>query len=559
MSEMKNSELRIALKARSVKAMETIVRTATQDIRRLKVPDSECPEDISPDGLRFEWRVPECTLVVFGANGDLTKRKLMPALYRLAHERRLSARFAVVGISLSPMSDDHFRQMMLDAVKRFSEDGSYDEDIWRTFAKRIFYISGDVGDRQLFQKLQRKLVEIDATLRTSGNVAFYFAIPPSKYMAAASNLGGAGLKHPSGWRRLVIEKPFGHSLASARELNNRLCDFFDESEIFRMDHYLGKETVQNVLAFRFGNVMFEPLWNRQYIEHVQITAAESVGMEDRGRYYQETGALKDMIQNHLLQVLASVAMEPGSSLHGQSASNERATLLQSIKPMNPEEIRLNAVPGQYGPSCMQGEEVLGFRQESGVNSDACTDTYAAVTVFVDNSRWTGIPFYLRTGKRMPKRVTEIAIQFAPALLPGLNGNVAEGAANQLILHIQPQEGISLRFSWKRPGRRMALRSASVDFSCRSSFGERMPSAYENLLLDAIIGDGTFYPRQDMVEASWKVVEPISNAWQDMKFDFPNYAAGTWGPAAADDMLARRGHLWRNSEQKVNCTARRGGI
>lgn len=546
MSETKNSQLRVTLNARPVKTMQPVMRAGTQEIRGHTVLDAMRLEDMSPEGLRFEWRVPECTLVLFGANGDLTKRKLMPALYRLAHERRLSTRFAVVGISLLPMSDDHFRQIMLDAIKRFSEDAAYDEDVWRAFAKRIFYMTGDVGDRQLFQNLERKLAEIDAALRTSGNVVFYFAIPPSQYMAAASNLGRADLRHLSGWRRLVIEKPFGHNFASARELNNRLCDFFDESEIFRMDHYLGKETVQNVLAFRFGNVMFETLWNRQYINHVQITAAESVGMEDRGKYYQETGALRDMIQNHLLQVLASVAMEPGSSLHGPSASNERAKLLQSIKLMNQEEIRLNAVPGQYGPARSNGEDVPGFRQEPGVDTDARTDTYAAMTVFVENSRWAGVPFYLRTGKRMPKRVTEIAIQFAPARLPGLKGKVAEGAANQLILHIQPQEGISLKFLWKRPGRRMVLRPASIDFSCRSSLGERLPSAYENLLLDAIIGDGTFYPRQDMVEASWKVVEPISNAWQEMKFDFPNYAAGTWGPAAADEMLARRGHLWRNS-------------
>jgi glucose-6-phosphate 1-dehydrogenase len=327
-------------------------------------------------------------------------------------------------------------------------------------------------------------------------------------------------------------------------LSDQLRDVFDESEIYRMDHYLGKETVQNILTVRFGNVIFEPLWSRQYVNHVQITAAESVGVEGRGSYYQETGALKDMIQNHLLQVMATIAMERGTSIYGPSASNERSKLLQSIKPMKPEEIRENAVPGQYGPAQRDHENLPGFRQELGVNAEARTDTYAAVTLFIENSRWVGVPFYLRTGKRMPKRVTEIAIQFNPAPLASLNSGGISGAFNQLILRIQPEEGISLRFLSKRPGARMTLRPASMDFNSGSSLGERSPSDYENLFLDAIIGDPTFYPRQDMVEAGWNVIEPIQNAWREMKFEFPNYAAGTWGPAEADEMLARRGHVWR---------------
>jgi len=348
----------------------------------------------------------------------------------------------------------------------------------------------------------------------------------------------------SGWRRLVVEKPFGHDLASARQLSNELHEVFDESEVYRIDHYLGKETVQNILAFRFGNGIFEPLWNRRYVDHVQITGAESIGVEGRGAYYQEAGALADMIQNHLLQIMATIAMEPSASFKANSVRDERSKLLRSIRAMTPEQVRENAVPGQYGPARIGGADVPGFRQEQGVDPQSQTDTYTAVTFFVDNWRWAGVPFYVRTGKRLAKRVTEIAIQFKSAPLHLFNEDGGEGAMNLLILRIQPEEGISLKFLSKRPGSGMTLRPVSMDFNYGSSFGERSPSAYETLLLDAIVGDPTLYTRQDMVEASWAVVEPIQNAWRAVKFEFPNYPAGSWGPSAADEMLARRGHTWR---------------
>ena len=496
------------------------------------------------DPLRFERRTPECAIVIFGASGDLTKRKLMPALYRLAYDRRLSAGFAVIGVSRTPLGDEGFREKMREAVRGFSEDTKFDEDVWNAFARGLFYVAGDAGDAALFGRLGQKLAEIEQARQTGGNVLFYLSLQPSQYAAAALGLGGAGLGKGNGWRRLVVEKPFGHDLASARELSGQIHQVFDESDVYRIDHYLGKETVQNILAFRFGNGIFEPLWNRRYVNHVQITAAESIGVEGRGAYYQEAGALADMIQNHLLQVMATIAMEPTASFRAASVRDERSKLLRSIRPMTPDETRVNAVPGQYGPARVGGEDLPGFRQEPGVDPRSGTDTYAAATFFVENWRWAGVPFYMRTGKRLPKRVTEIAIQFNPAPLAIFDGGGRESSPNLLILRIQPEEGISLKFLSKRPGAGVELRPVSMDFNYGSSFGERSPSAYETLLLDAIVGDATLYTRQDMVEASWAVVEPIQNAWRESAVDFPNYAAGTWGPAAAGEMLARRGHAWR---------------
>jgi glucose-6-phosphate 1-dehydrogenase len=487
--------------------------------------------------------MPECAIVIFGASGDLAKRKLMPALYRLAYDRRLGAGFAVIGVSRTPLGDDGFRQKMREAVRGFSEDTKFDEDVWNAFARGLFYVAGDAGDPALFVRLARKLAEIERERQTGGNALFYLSLQPSQYAPAALGLGRAGLGNGNGWRRLVVEKPFGHDLASARELSGQIHQVFDESDVYRIDHYLGKETVQNILAMRFGNGIFEPLWNRRYVNHVQITAAESIGVEGRGAYYQEAGALADMIQNHLLQVMATIAMEPTASFRAASVRDERSKLLRSMRPMTPDEIRVNAVAGQYGPARVGGEDMPGFRQEPGVDPNSGTDTYAAATFFVENWRWAGVPFYMRTGKRLPKRVTEIAIQFNPVPLTLFHGG-AENSPNLLILRIQPEEGISLKFLSKRPGAGVELRPVSMDFNYGSSFGERSPSAYETLLLDAIEGDATLYTRQDMVEASWAVVEPIHNVWRETAFGFPNYAAGTWGPAAADEMLARRGHAWR---------------
>jgi glucose-6-phosphate 1-dehydrogenase len=496
------------------------------------------------DPLRFERRVPECLMVIFGANGDLTKRKLLPALYRLAYERRLSAGCAVLGISRTPMSDDQFRGKMCESVREFLEDSPFDQDVWAAFAQGLFYMAGDIKDAALYPALAARLQEIEQARHTGGNVLFYLSTQPSQYIPIAQGLGSAKLGKGEGWRRIVVEKPFGHDLSSAQELSDELHNVFRESEVYRIDHYLGKETVQNILAFRFGNGIFEPLWNRRYVNHVQITAAESIGVEGRGAYYQEAGSLRDMIQNHLLQVMATIAMEPSATFRPNSVRDERSKLLRSIRVMKPDEVLEDSVAGQYGPARIGGEDVPGFHQEPGVKPDAQTDTYAAITFFVDNWRWAGVPFYLRSGKRLPKRVTEIAIQFNAAPLAIFNDEGGGTAPNLLILRIQPEEGISLKFLSKRPGAGMKLRPVSMDFNYGSSFGERSPTADEILLLDAIIGDATLYTRQDMVEASWAVVDAIQHVWDQTKFDFPNYAAGTWGPAAADEMLARRGHAWR---------------
>jgi glucose-6-phosphate 1-dehydrogenase len=496
------------------------------------------------DPLRFERRIPECAVVIFGANGDLTKRKLLPALYRLAYERRLSPGFAVIGISRTPMTDEQFRETMSSSVAKYLEDSPFDQDVWSGFAQSLFYMAGDVMDPAAFVALRQRLEQIEEQRQTSGNVLFYLSTQPSHYEPVVKGIGEAGLAKGKGWRRIVVEKPFGHDLASARALSEKLHEVLRESDVYRIDHYLGKETVQNILAFRFGNGIFEPLWNRRYVNNVQITAAESIGVEGRGSYYQEAGALRDMIQNHLLQIMATIAMEPSATFQPDAVRDERAKLLRSIRVLKAAEVLDNAVSGQYGPARIGGVDVPGFRQERGVDPQSQTDTYAAVTFFVDNWRWAGVPFYIRTGKRLPKRVTEIAIQFnaAPHAVFGDNGDGT--TPNLLILRIQPEEGISLRFLSKRPGAGMKLRPVSMDFNYGSSFGERSPTAYETLLLDAMIGDATLYTRQDMVEASWAAVEPIMHVWGEHKFDFPNYAAGTWGPKEADEMLARRGHAWR---------------
>lgn len=491
------------------------------------------------DPLRFERRVPECAIVIFGAAGDLAKRKLLPALYRLAYDRRLPASFAIVGTSRTPLSDDEYRERMREAVKQFSEDSELDEDLWKRFAGNLHYVAGDVKDPQLYSTVKEKLNAIGQT-----NVLFYLSTQPSYYTVIVDGIGHSHLAAslPGAWRRLIVEKPFGHDLGSAQELNARVHAVFREEDTYRIDHYLGKETVQNILALRFGNGIFEPLWNRRYVNHVQITAAESIGVEGRGAYYQEAGALRDMIQNHLLQVMATVAMEPSAVFEPNAVRDERAKLLRSIKIMSPEEVDSYAVPGQY----------RGFRQEPGVNPDAQTDTYAASTFFVDNWRWAGVPFFIRTGKKLPKRVTDIAIQYnsAPLALFGNGLSSGDGAQaarpNLLILRIQPEEGISMLFLSKEPGSGMRLRPVSMDFNYGTSFGERSPSAYETLLVDAMVGDPTLYTRQDMVEASWAVIEPILENWNNRRFDFPNYDPGTWGPAEADAMIARQGRHWRNS-------------
>jgi glucose-6-phosphate 1-dehydrogenase len=485
------------------------------------------------DPLRFERRVPECAIVIFGANGDLTKRKLLPALYRLAHDRRLTEGFSIVGNSRTAMSDEAFRERMGESVKKYSEDTEFDPALWERFARNIHYIAGDMNDPALYSALAEKTAATGQR-----NALFYLSTQPSYYRTVVDGLAHAHLNNGThGWRRIIVEKPFGHDLPSAHSLNAHLQAAFPERETYRIDHYLGKETVQNIFGFRFGNGIFEPLWNRRYINQIQITAAESIGVEGRGAYYQEAGALRDMIQNHLLQVMATIAMEPSAVFESDAVRDERAKLLRSIRIMKPEDVPRYSVAGQY----------KGFREEEGVDPQAQTDTFAAATFYVDNWRWAGVPFFIRSGKKLPKRVTDIAIQFkaAPLALFGDTGDTTQ-RPNLLILRIQPEEGISLRFLSKEPGNGMRLRPVSMDFNYGTSFGERSPSAYETLLMDAMLGDATLYTRQDMVEASWRVIQPILEDWGNRKFTFPNYDPGSWGPAEADAMLGRLGLRWRSS-------------
>jgi glucose-6-phosphate 1-dehydrogenase len=517
----------------------------------MSAPAAEATVNPFLDPLRFDKRAPECLVVIFGATGDLSRRKLLPALYDLARARRLSTGFAVLGVSRKPLSDDVFREKMRQAVERYSESGPVEPAVWEGFSQGLFYEAGNFDDPESYRRIANRCGAIAEARHIAGNILFYLSTQPSHYTRIAEGLGAAGLAGPAArdengapWRRLIVEKPFGHDLASARALNRALQKVFREEEIYRIDHYLGKETVQNILAFRFANGIFEPLWNRRYVRQVQITAAESIGVEGRGAYYEETGALRDMIQNHLLQVMATVALEPPPRFDPNVTRDERAKVLRSIRPIPHTAVLEYAVAGQFGPARVGGRMIPGYRQEPGVAPDSQTETYAAGVFFVDNWRWAGIPFYLRTGKRLPKRITEIAVEFIPAPLPLFQSDGASAEPNLLILRIQPEEGISLKFQSKAPGSGMQVRAVSMDFNYGSSFGLRLPSAYETLLLDAILGDPTLYTRQDMVEASWAAVEPILEVWRNTRFRFPNYPACSWGPPEADDLLARRGHEWR---------------
>lgn len=497
-------------------------------------------------GMRLEPTADPCAVVIFGATGDLTKRKLIPALYRLMQQQLVPAEFAILGTARQPLTDDDFRGIMRKAMRTFGDEESFDESVWKSFAEGIFYEPGDINKPETYAKLKSRLEEIDRQRRTQGNRMFYLATTPEFFAVAAEELGRAGMaktKAP-GWVRIVVEKPFGRDLQSARELNQSLAQVFNEDQIYRIDHYLGKETVQNLLVFRFANSIFEPLWNRDYIDHVQITNAEAIGIEDRGSYYERAGALRDMMQNHVFQVTSLIAMERPFSLSPDDIRDAKIEAMRAAQQIPQARVDELAVRGQYGPGVVLGESVEGYRQEPGVDAQSPIETFAALKLQFDNRRWADVPFYLRTGKRLPKRVTEIAIQFKPGAHQLFTDCDAPLKPNILVIRIQPNEGITVRFAAKLPGQAMRIREVNMDFRYGSSFGVKPPEAYERLLLDCMLGDSTLYARRDMVERCWEIVMPVLEKWETPPEDFPNYEAGSWGPPAGFSLIERDGRKWR---------------
>ena len=499
-------------------------------------------------GIRLERTAEPCIVVIFGASGDLTKRKLVPALYRLVQERLLPAEFAIVGLARTEMSTDDYRSRMKEAIEEFSEAKRVDEEVWNSFAQGVYYLTADINNPDDYVKLAELLDRIDHERGTQGNRLFYLSVAPRFYGEAVKQLGNHNLAKPQGkgWVRVIVEKPFGTDLESARALNRELLQYLDESQIYRIDHYLGKETVQNLLVFRFANGIFEPLWNRQYIDHVQLTNAEMVGVEGRGGYYDSSGVVRDMIQNHVFQVLSLVAMEPPVNLDSEAVRDEKIKAMQAARDFTAERVRAECVRGQYGPGSIAGKSVPGYRQEPDVAPDSATETFAMLKMYFDNWRWAGVPFYIRSGKRLPKRATEIAIQFKEAPLPLFGEAMQHMTPNQLIIRIQPDEGITMRFAAKVPGQTTNIRDVNMDFRYGASFGVQLAEAYERLLLDCILGDSTLYARADMTERGWEIVMPILNEWAATKDkgDFPNYEAGTWGPKESHELIERDGRRWR---------------
>jgi glucose-6-phosphate 1-dehydrogenase len=487
-------------------------------------------------------------VVIFGAAGDLTKRKLIPALYNLSSHGLLPAQCAVVGVARRALGDEEFRAQMAAELQRYATS-PVSPEVAASFTARHHFVGGDLNDPATYTNLRTRLEEIQARQSGSPNVLFYMATPPSAFGEIARGLASAGLAQGPGWRRVIVEKPFGHDLDSAVALNQELRAVLTESQIFRIDHYLGKETVQNLLVFRFGNGVFEPVWNRRYIDHVQMTVAEALGVEGRGAFYDEAGVMRDMIQNHMFQLLALVAMEPPISFQGEGVRNEKVKVLEAIRPMEPEQILQNTVRGQYSEGLVGGARVPAYRQEPRVPPQSKTETYAAVKLQVDNWRWAGVPFYLRSGKRLPRRATEIVISFRrPPLLLFQRTAVDEIKPNKLVVRVQPDEGISLWVQAKQPGPSITLAPVKLDFSYKDFGTQGETTGYEQLLYDCMIGDPTLFHRADMVETAWKIATPILDLWASLPArDFPNYASGSWGPAAADQLIERDGRAWSQPE------------
>ena len=497
-------------------------------------------------------------LVVFGASGDLARRKLIPALYNLAYQNLLPPMFTLLGFARTPYSDEQFRDLARQGIEEFGPFG-VDEHVWRGFSQGLFYQSGSYDDPDSFQQLAERTDQLSAERNTGGNRLYYLATPPSVYKSITSLIHGAGLCQTTGddLGRIVIEKPFGHDLSSAQELNEHLLHLFSESQIYRIDHYLGKETVQNILVFRFGNGIFEPIWNRNYVDHVQITVAETLGIGDRGGYYDKAGAIRDMLQNHMMQLVALTAMEPPVAFDAKAVRDQKVNVLQSIRPIAPAEIEDWVVRAQYGPGVSGGIEIPGYTSEKGVPAKSTTETYVAWKLEIDNWRWKGVPFYLRTGKALAAKLTEINIVFRkpPLLLFETMESEKIPPSNVLTLRIQPDEGIRLSFDAKRPGPAVHVDRVAMDFTYRERFGSQPAAdAYERLLLDAILGDNTLFIRRDETELAWQRVTNVLDGWrhQENQLGTPNkqllvpkYAAGTWGPKEADDLLTVDGRYWRN--------------
>jgi glucose-6-phosphate 1-dehydrogenase len=500
------------------------------------------------EGLRIKQSTEPCVMVIFGATGDLTHRKLLPALYNLALEHPLPAGFSVVGFARRSYSDDDFRQQALESINAHSRQKPVNLQVWDSFASGIRYLQSAFHDPKGYEKLNTLLNTLDQERGTSGNRIFYLSTPPSQYPEIIQRIGVAGLnKNRKGWTRIIIEKPFGHDLASARELNRQVSKVFREEQVYRIDHYLGKETVQNILVFRLANGIFEPVWNRRYVDHVQITVAENLGLEGRSSYYEESGAIRDIVQNHVLQLLTLVAMEPPIAFDADAVRDEKVKVLHALQPFVGRDVSINSIRAQYGPGWVGGKQVPGYLEENGVSPISTTETYVSMKIYIDNWRWAGIPFYLRTGKYLPKRVTEIAIQFKQAPLILFKRSEAHGQIepNVLILRIQPDEGISLKFGAKVPGTEMQIRAVNMDFFYGSSFVREQPEAYERLILDCMVGDSTLFTRRDEVEAAWIFIQGILDEWKDEPREtIQTYEAGTWGPQAADEYIWKDGRRWR---------------
>jgi glucose-6-phosphate 1-dehydrogenase len=490
------------------------------------------------EGLQLRRRPEPCAVVIFGASGDLTKRKLLPALYALAYRKLLPEQFAIVGVARSQQSSARFAAAMKKAVREHARD-PFSQDVWDTLVGGMRYVGTSFDDEAGEDRVGSVLEEIDAERGTGGNRLYYLAVPPRAFAAAVTGIGERRAKE--GWVRLIVEKPFGHDLASARALNELLHRWFEEHEIFRIDHYLGKETVQNMLALRFANGIFEPIWNRQFIDHVQITVAESMGIEGRAGFYESAGAIRDIFQNHLLQLLALTAMEPPIDFTADSVRNEKVKVLKSMHTPGPKSV----IRGQYGAGYVEGIEVPAYREENDVSPTSLTETYIAAKLYVDNWRWADTPFYVRAGKRLARRETTIAIQFQRAPHPPFEAIAGDGLRpNVLLIHVQPDEGVSLAIGAKVPGAGMTIRTVHMDFLYGGAFRTGLPEAYERLILDALLGDATLFTREDEVEEQWKLVDAINGAWQRDRPSFPNYRSGTWGPGSADELIHRDNRSWR---------------